>query len=436
MNNPIALFWFRRDLRLHDNHGFYRALKSGMPVLPLFIFDTDILDKLEDKSDARLGFIHSRIKEMHLELKKSKSGILTAKGRAVEVFEQLLSHYNIKAVFANHDYEPYALERDKNVGQLLKEQGVSFSTYKDQVIYEKDEVVKADGKPYTVFTPYSRRWKALFKPVMASSYPSETLPGDLYSFEHEIITLKELGFSEAIIQVPALQDDDWRISAYEETRNFPAQDGTSYAGTHLRFGTVSVRELFRKALKNSAVFTNELIWREFFMQILWHFPEVENRNFNPKYDHIQWRNNENEFEAWCLGKTGYPMVDAGMRQLNTTGLMHNRLRMVTASFLCKHLLIDWRWGEAYFASKLLDYELSSNNGNWQWAAGTGCDAAPYFRVFNPTEQARKFDPKSIFIKKWIPELNSFEYPKPITEHAFARDRAIKAYREALQKVKQ
>lgn len=432
MINPIAVFWFRRDLRLHDNHGLFRALSSGLPVLPIFIFDSSILEKLEDKADARVAFIYNRLVEMSRELENTGSGITVYYGKPLDIFKQLAEKYIIKSVFTNRDYEPYAQERDAETGKYLQQKGISFYTVKDQVVFEEDEVVKADGKPYTVFTPYMKKWKNLFTDDKAEGYPSEQKLDALLKQESNIPSLTTFGFSTSDIVVPKLQTDQKTIINYEATRNFPAADGTSYAGTYLRFGLISPREMIRLGKKHSDTYWNELIWREFFMQIVWHFPHVVQQNFNTRYNHLSWRNNEEEFRRWCEGQTGYPMVDAGMRQLNQTGLMHNRLRMVTAGFLCKHLLIDWRWGETYFASKLLDFELASNNGNWQWAAGTGCDAAPYFRVFNPTEQARKFDGKGQYIRKWVPEIDKLHYPKPIVDHALARNRAIKTYKKALE----
>jgi deoxyribodipyrimidine photo-lyase len=432
MLKQIVIFWFRRDLRLQDNHGLYDALKYGFPVLPLFIFDSDILNKLQTRNDARISFIYNQLVNLHAKLLTANSSLLIKHGNPTEVFGQLLQAYQIKAVFTNHDYEPYAIGRDDGVRQLLEHNGVVYRSFKDQVIFEKNEVVKNDGKPYTVFTPYARRWKESLSSVHLKTFQSELLLDNFLKQAFPLPSLKEIGFEPSPIEVLHIQDNPSKSSDYESKRNFPYTYGTTHAGPHLRFGTISVRELANKALAISETYLNELIWREFFMQILWHFPEVVSNNFNPRYKHLQWRNNEDEFRLWCEGKTGYPLVDAGMRQLNETGFMHNRVRMVAASFLCKHLLIDWQWGEAWFASKLLDYELASNNGNWQWAAGTGCDAAPYFRVFNPTEQAKKFDPQEKYVRKWIPELNTNAYLPPVVDHSFARNRAIQAYKEALR----
>lgn len=432
MKNPIHLFWFRRDLRLHDNHALYRALSSGLPVLPLFIFDTDILHKLEDKHDARVSFIYEQLQQINRSLQKTRSSLLIMHGKPADIFQELLKNYTVKAVFANHDYEPYARKRDQEVEKALKTKQVAFHTFKDQVIFEKEEVLKPDGKPYTIFTPYAKRWKATFDKKMLSSYPAEKKLQHMVQHDYVFPPISEIGFDSSRISPPDYDLSDSLLNNYIHNRDFPARQGTSLIGTYLRFGLISVRELAASALQQSDTFLNELIWREFFMQILWHFPEVTTKAFKPQYDRIPWTPNEEAFERWCQGQTGFPLVDAGMRQLNQTGLMHNRLRMLTASFLCKHLLIDWRWGEAYFASKLFDYELASNNGNWQWAAGSGCDAAPYFRIFNPHTQIKKFDPQQLFIQKFVPELNTKAYPGPMLDHDEARKRALRVYKEALR----
>ncbi len=431
MKDPINIFWFRRDLRLDDNQGLFEALNSSLPVLGIFIFDTEILNALESKSDARLQFIHSRIQIINKLLEPHGSNILVIHNNVEEAFAQIISDYNVRKVFCNRDYEPYAKERDQKVKQLCKTNGVGFVDFKDQVIFESNEVLKDDGLPYTVFTPYSRKWKARYIQNRPTIKPSEKMLNRFVKNASELPTLEMLGFAPSPIIVPEIRIENERLQAYEASRNFPAQDGTTFTGTHLRFGTISVRKLVSHASQLSETYLNELIWREFFMQILDHFPHVVKENYQPKYNRLVWRNNEEEFKRWCEGQTGYPIVDAGMRELLQTGIMHNRVRMVTASFLTKHLLIDWRWGEAWFAKHLLDYELASNNGNWQWAAGTGCDAAPYFRVFNPTEQQKKFDSKGIYTRKWLPELESLAYPKPIVEHKFARERALSAYKTAL-----
>jgi deoxyribodipyrimidine photo-lyase len=429
----IAVFWFRRDLRLNDNHGLFRALSSGLPVLPVFVFDTKILDKLASKTDARVTFIYSRVQKLKNELEKMGSSLFVFYGEPVEIFEKLTADYQVETVFANHDYEPYAKERDEQVATFLQSKGIRFETFKDQVIFEKGEVVKDDGTPYTVFTPYSRKWKQKLSAPHLESFPSENLGIKFLKTEaFKLPELQEIGFEKSTVSIPDFNISEANIMNYAVTRDIPAIEGTSKLGIYLRFGVVSIRKVAKLAMNWSEVFLNELIWREFFMQILWHFPQVETKAFKPQYDLIVWRNNEKEFEKWCNGQTGYPLVDAGMRELNATGFMHNRVRMVTASFLTKHLLIDWRLGEAYFAEKLLDFELSANNGNWQWAAGCGCDAAPYFRVFNPESQQKKFDPDLKYILKWVPEYGTVAYSRPIVEHAFARERVLKAYKNVLK----
>lgn len=431
-NEKVTFFWLRRDLRLHDNVGLYHALKEQDNVLPLFIFDTDILDDLEDEDDARVTFIHQTLSDIHKKLSDLGSGLLVEIGAPIEVWKKLLGSYNIEAVYTNRDHEPYALNRDKQVNELLEDNDVAFHTYKDQVIFEKDEVLKNDGKPYTVYTPYMKKWREHLTPNSFMSYPSEDNLDKLYrSGSFDLPTLKDIGFTESSINVEPANLAEDTLKEYKATRDFPAKEGTSNVSPHLRFGTISIRQLAQSAQDTNDTYLNELIWREFFMQILYHFPKVVNNSFREKYDRIEWVNDKKQFEQWCQGKTGYPIVDAGMRELNATGYMHNRVRMIVASFLCKDLLIDWRWGEAYFARKLLDHELASNNGNWQWAAGTGCDAAPYFRIFNPTTQASKFDPRSVYIKKWVPELNSPDYPKPMVDHKQARERTLAAYKKAV-----
>lgn len=431
----LAIFWFRRDLRLDDNAGLYHALRSDFEVLPLFIYDTEILEQLEDKDDARLTMIYrylGKIKE-ELESEKIGSSICIKIGKPIAIFEELSKEYEIKEVYTNHDYEPYAKTRDENIKAFLKEKKIQFKTFKDQVIFEKDEVLKDDGTPYVVYTPYSRKWKDALKPYFLKSYPTEKYFDNFFKTKPlPFPTLKEVGFEEN--KNPHIPSDDFPkeiIKNYEETRDFPAKEGTSRLSPHLRFGTISIRKLARVAKETNEKYFNELIWREFYMTILYHFPKVVDNSFRSNYDKIPWRNNEEEFKKWCEGKTGYPLVDAGMRQLNETGFMHNRVRMVVASFLTKHLLIDWRWGEAYFARKLLDYELSSNNGGWQWAAGSGVDAAPYFRVFNPESQLKKFDKNQKYIRTWIKEYDTKFYPKPIVEHKMARERVLETYKKAL-----
>jgi deoxyribodipyrimidine photo-lyase len=423
-----SLFWFRRDLRLQDNAGLYHALKENKEVLPLFIFDSVILDKLEDKSDLRVTFIHQSLTLVQKQLGELGSSLVVLHGNPVEIFKVL----NPKAVYTNHDYEPYALKRDGVVKEILGNKNVVFKIFKDQVIFEKDEVVKDDGKPYTVFTPYSRKWKSKLNPFFLKGYPTEKYFANFKKTTPMALpSLSEIGFQEMAFSFPERLVKQSIVEQYDKQRNFPAISGTTKLSVHLRFGTVSIRKLAQVALKKNETWLNELIWRDFYHMILWHFPHVQTKAFKPAYDKIDWRNNEKEFAAWCEGKTGYPIVDAGMRELNSTGFMHNRVRMITASFLTKHLLIDWRWGEAYFAKKLLDFDLAANNGGWQWAASSGCDAAPYFRVFNPELQTEKFDPKLEYIKKWVPEFGTASYPKPIVEHKLARERVLKVYKEAL-----
>jgi len=428
----VTLFWFRRDLRLEDNIALYHALTEQGDVLPLFIFDTEIIDKLSDKADKRVSFIFKYLNKINQELDENGSSLLIKYGKPTDIFDELTQKYEVAAVYANHDYEPYARERDLAVGNFFKSKGILFKTFKDQVIFEKSEVTKDDGKPYTVFTPYSKKWFQKFsenRPLLA---PSENYADRFFKTSpFPKFELKSTGFIEVDPGEPDIFADQKIIQNYHQTRDIPSIHGTSRMSVHLRFGTISIRKLVEMAEKLNSTYLNELIWREFYMTILWHFPHVVNAAFKPAYDKINWINDEKQFAAWCEGKTGYPIVDAGMRELNKTGFMHNRVRMVVASFLTKHLLIDWRWGEAYFAEKLLDFELSSNNGGWQWAAGCGCDAAPYFRVFNPELQTKKFDPEFKYIKKWVPEFQELTYPKPIVNHAFARERVLAKYKRAL-----
>jgi len=434
MSKKVAVFWFRRDLRLDDNIGFLEALKSDYPVLPIFIFDTEILDKLP-KDDARVTFIHETLENMRQTLQtEHNSSIALFHGKPITIIENLAKEYEIQAVYTNHDYEPYARERDNKIEAFLKDKNVDFKTFKDQVIFEKDEVVKDDGEPYVVYTPYKNKWKSNFNADnLTIHYTSQYMDNLIEHTRLPNLSLPDMGFSTAFIKVPDYMVTPTLIQNYEDTRNFPAkEDGTSHLGPHLRFGTVSVRKMMKKAIaEENEVFWSELIWREFFTQILWHFPHTKDKAFRAKYDRIEWRNNEEEFEKWKNGMTGYAFVDAGMRELNTTGFMHNRVRMLVASFLCKHLLIDWRWGEAYFAEKLLDYDMSANVGNWQWAAGSGVDAAPYFRIFNPMTQIDKFDKKKEYINKWVPELQELTYPEKMVDHKMARERCLKTYKEAV-----
>ena len=427
-----TIFWFRRDLRLEDNAGLYHALIEKGNMLPLFIFDKEILDKLPDRQDRRLSFIFESIQKLKSQLEEYGTSLFVKYGNPLEVFESILSEFSIDAVYTNHDYDPYACERDDRILKLLNKSGVAFKTFKDQVIFEKDEVTKNDGLPYTVFTPYMKKWRARLNDFPVEEFPSEKYLDRFYrTHPFSDFELKRTSFEYVKMNYPSPIPDEAIISNYDRTRDIPSINGTSRMSVHLRFGTISVRKMVKIAMKLNPTYLNELIWREFYMMILWHFPRVVNHAFKTKYDNIQWINDEKQFDAWCKGKTGYPIVDAGMRQLNETGYMHNRVRMVTASFLVKHLLIDWRWGETYFAEKLLDFELSSNNGGWQWAASSGCDATPYFRVFNPALQTKKFDPELKYIKKWVPEFQSSSYTSPIVEHKFARERVLKTYKKAL-----
>lgn len=433
MSAPIAVFWFRRDLRLDDNRGLYESLQSGLEVLPIFIFDTEILENLP-VDDARVGFIYNTLQNIQHALKSKNKAIAIYHGKPLEVFEKIVDNFPVAKVFTNHDYEPYAQKRDKKIASFLNDKKIEFLTFKDQVIFEKSEVVKSDSTPYVVYTPYMKAWKANLKTADYTSYSSEKY---LHRFVNgqgfEKLQLQQIGFRNSSVHLPDYCVEEDLLRKYEERRNLPAVNGTSMLGMHLRFGTVSIRKMVQKALKiENQTFLNELIWREFFMQILWHFPHTVHQAFKPAYDRIVWRNNETEFEKWKKGETGYPMVDAGMRQLAQTGWMHNRVRMLVGSFLCKHLLIDWRWGEAWFAEKLIDYEMSSNVGNWQWVAGCGVDAAPYFRIFNPESQLKKFDPQAHYVKRWVPEFEELNYVLRMVEHGFARNRCLETYKKALE----
>ena len=429
----MILFWFRRDLRIGDNVGLYNALNSGKKVLPVFVFDKNILKKIP-KSDARIDFIYKNLQKMQLEFYKYGSSMLVAKGNPIELIPKLCEKYKIESVYTNEDYEPYARKRDLEVSEKLSDNGVKFKSFKDQVIFAPNEVLKKDGTPYKVYTPFSKLWISKLESEDIKEYSTINLLNNLHKIPlPNIPTLEEIGFIKSEIKPiePTYSSD--LIDKYDSVRNYPSINGTSRIGVHLRFGTISIRKMVSKAKKSVInTFLKELIWREFFMHILWHFPKTINSSFKPQYDKIEWINDENDYKRWCDGMTGFPLVDAGMRELNKTGFMHNRVRMLTASFLCKHLLIDWRWGEAYFAEKLLDYEQSSNVGNWQWVAGCGVDAAPYFRVFNPTEQVKKFDKKHEYIRKWVPEYESPEYPEPIIDHKFARSRCLDTYKAGLK----
>lgn len=447
-----TIFWFRRDLRIHDNAGLYHALKAHHNVLPLFIFDKNILDKLANKSDARVTFIHDTIQALKAELNALGTDLLVKYGDPITIWEDLIKEYDLEAVYTNHDFETYAQQRDETVKNLLTKKNIPFKTYKDHVIFEKNEVVKDDGLPYTVFTPYSKKWMTKLASKISTwrnpngetkeiSFYLKPYPNEKYfqNFIKQVvgnqtlISLETMGFTRTTIPIPDKTVTMGLIKSYDETRNFPAINGTSKLGIHFRFGTISIREKALKALFLNQTFLNELIWRDFYAQILFHFPHVQKNAFRKEYEKIQWRDAPEDFQKWCEGKTGYPIVDAGMRELNQTGFMHNRARMIVASFLTKHLLIDWRLGEAYFAEKLLDFDLASNSGGWQWAAGCGTDAAPYFRIFSPEEQMKKFDKELKYVKKWIPEYGTVHYCKPIVDHKFARERCLAAYKIGLEK---
>ncbi len=428
----IAIFWLRRDLRLNDNAALYHALISGMPVLPIFIFDTHILNKLNDKADRRVSFIHQTLTDIQSQLRSLGSDIYAHYGTPSEAFAALLQKYTIAKVFTNHDYEPYALHREATITCQLENVGATLHTYKDHVIFEKNEITKDDGKPYTVFTPYSKKWRAKYAPSYTEPYPCDanynaflkaTLP-DLPSLQH-------MGFAPDRRSTPSPLVPIDIIKNYTQNRDIPSLRGTSQLGVHLRFGTISIRQLATHASAHNDTFLSELIWRDFYQQILHHFPHAAQGAFKPQYNRIVWSDNTDHFQRWSQGQTGVPIVDAGMRELNATGFMHNRVRMIVANYLTKILFINWQWGEAYFAEKLLDFDLAANNGGWQWAAGTGSDAAPYFRIFNPQLQTERFDPQHLYIKKWVPEYQEFGYPTPIVDFKIGRDNALKQYKQYL-----
>ena len=429
MKGKISIFWFRRDLRLDDNAALYYALNSGNKVLPIFIFDEEIIASLP-KNDARVTFIYETLYAIQQIIKNVGGSILIKKGEPLKIWKELYNEYKIDTVYLNKDYEPYAIKRDQEITYFLKSKNIKILSYKDQVIFEENEVLKNDNKPYTVYTPYKNKWLKNFNEKLHTRlYDSVNYKDNFVKTTIKFPSITSLGFEKSEIKVNPFNLNN--LENYEEVRDYPSLNKTSNLSPYLRFGLVSVRKVVQFALIINSTFLRELIWREFFMQVLFHFPRVVTQNFKPKYDAIPWRNNEEEFKKWSRGETGYPLVDAGIRELNKTGYMHNRVRMVVAGFLCKHLLIDWRWGEAYFAEKLLDYDLAANNGNWQWASGTGCDAAPYFRVFNPTAQLKKFDKDLHYVKKWVQDFDEFTYPVPIVEHKFARERAIKTYKASL-----
>ena len=431
------LFWHRRDLRIADNSGLFKALTSEHKIQAVFIFDSNILNLLSDKEDARITFIYREISRLKAEYQSLGADLLVLYGDSIEIIPQLALEMGADAVFTNRDYEPKAVLRDTRINELLATHKIKFIGAKDHVIFEKDEITKGDGSPYTIYTPYANKWREKFKDQAYTPFPTENYFHHLAPINsaQQLLSLEEMGFKEnKKIDFPPLTIPDEILQNYHETRDYPSIKGTSKLSIHLRFGTISIRQLVQVASTKNGVYLNELIWRDFYQMIIHHFPQSVNEAFKLKYERIEWEHNEIHFNAWCEGKTGYPLVDAGMRELNNTGFMHNRVRMVVASFLCKHLLLDWKWGAAYFAEKLLDYEEASNIGGWQWAAGCGCDAAPYFRVFNPTLQQQKFDPKFDYIKKWVPEFGTIAYPEPIIEHTFARDRVINRYKYALNEL--
>lgn len=425
--NANCIFWFRRDLTLDDNIGLFHALRENKRVLPIFIFDKSILNNLKP-DDKRIPLIYDLIKKLKKELINLNSNMEIIHDTPENYFQNLPK--GVKKIYTNHDYEPYATERDNKIKEILHDKDVDFITFKNQVIFEKDDIVKDDGGHYSVFTPYMNKWKSKFSPSLCKPVNVKEFKENLHSFSPGEFDYETLGF-ESNPELPTLEIDKDIMETYDRTRDYPAQQGTTKLSFALRFGAISIRKLVLEAYNTNETYLNELIWREFYMMILWFNPHVVDKSFKPKYDNIPWSNDEEKFKKWCQGKTGVPIVDAGMRELNTTGYMHNRVRMIVASFLTKNLLIDWRWGEAYFAEKLLDYELSSNNGGWQWAASSGCDAAPYFRIFNPISQAKKYDPDTKYINKWVPEIKEGTYPTPIVDVKQSRKRAIEVYKKVV-----
>tara|TARA_A100000164_G_scaffold376021_1_gene412190 strand:- start:224 stop:1513 length:1290 start_codon:yes stop_codon:yes gene_type:complete len=423
----FSVFWFRRDIRLEDNIGLFQATNSKYPVIPIFIFDEKITLNLP-KNDTRINFIYKNLKKLNdLLIEKFNSRLQVFKGNPAKIIDKIAKQYNVKEVYTNHDYEPYAIKRDNLIFKNLKNKKIPFYTFKDQVIFEKNEVIKDNGSPYVVFTPYMRKWKETLKKNY-SVLEKNKLSNNFHNLnKYNLKEISEYGFESNISDVLNFDVSKKIIEEYEKKRNFPSLNSTSKIGPFLRFGVISIRSLVRYVLKfKNETFLNELIWREFFMQILFHFPNSSKSSFKSKYDNIKWVNDKKMFEAWKNGKTGFPIVDAGMNELNKTGFMHNRVRMITSSFLCKQLLIDWRWGEKYFALKLNDYEMSSNVGNWQWASGSGVDAAPYFRIFNPHTQIEKFDKNYDYINNWVDLKNN--YPKEIVNHKEARENCLKMYK--------
>jgi deoxyribodipyrimidine photo-lyase len=472
-----SLFWFRRDLRAFDNAGFHAALTSSGEVHCVFVFDREILDALDDKADRRVEFIWESVVELQAALRKRGGDLHVLYDRARDAIPALAKTLKVDAVFTNHDYEPQAVARDAYVREVLSKHNVVFETRKDHVIFEKDEVLTQSAKFFSVFTPYKNAWLKKMEAFYVKPYPitehkqkfaRANKPYDIPALEvmnFQRTNLRDMKFPLGASGGEKLFDEFRdRMDRYDETRNFPATKGPSYLSTHLRFGTVSIRTLAREAWsrwkegsRGAEVWLSELVWRDFYFHILHHNPRVVMQSFKPDYDEIRWSKDEAQFAAWCEGRTGYPMVDAAMRQLNQTGYMHNRLRMVAASFLIKDLLIDWRWGEKYFAQKLNDFDLSANNGGWQWAASSGCDAQPYFRIFNPISQSEKFDADGAFIRKYVPEVAKLsnkdihapwltspieqqardfkpgrDYPLPIIDHARAREATLAEFKRALK----
>jgi deoxyribodipyrimidine photo-lyase len=469
-----SLVWFRRDLRDYDHAALYHALKSSNQVYCVFVFDTDILDKLTDKQDRRVEFIWESVKELKIALQTKGGDLIALYGDAKNEIPALAITLQVKAVFANHDYEPAAIARDAYVADKLKHKHIVFHHFKDQVIFEKDEILSMSGKPYSVFTPYKNMWLKTVNEFFLKAYSVDAHTRHLAKPENnddsrELISLESMGFARTNLAAIRLltgmsggarlfADFSERMQHYKEARDFPGVKGVSYLSVHLRFGTLSIRHLARTAMQTGGAgaetWTSELIWREFYFQILHHHPQIATgKAFKPEFDTLAFPNNPNHFKAWCEGKTGYPLVDSAMRQLNSTGFMHNRLRMVAASFLVKDLLIDWRWGERYFAEKLIDFDFSANNGGWQWAASTGCDAQPWFRIFNPVTQSERFDAKGRFIRKYVTELSNCndkeihapwlmtaqrqsaintiigrDYPLPIVNHSVQRELALNLYK--------
>lgn len=426
---PINVVWLRRNLRIEDNPIIQKAAKDDLPILLLFIFDKNILSKLA-KDDARVDFIHRTLEKLRTQLQSYKASILCVHGFPDEIIRKLIKSVRINAIFHAEDFEPAAKLRDDKIKEIAQESGIAVYTALDHVIFHPSSVLNKQGRPYLVYTPYYRAWKEKF--VQNLDFLCQQKSNEFQGIEadFDIPTLKEIGFAPTPIALPQATVDRTLMETYKERRDFPAQDAASRLGLHLRFGTISPLQLALEAAKTTDdTFLKQLIWREFFIQIMYHFPESMNAAFKPAYRNMPWRFDEGQFDRWKAGQTGIPIVDAGMRELIATGTMHNRVRMIAASWLTKNLLIDWRLGERYFAEKLLDFELASNVGNWQWVAGTGVDAAPYFRIFNPHSQAKKFDPQGAYIRKWVPEFDSLTYTAPMIDYKASRERCLAFYKE-------